>query len=45
MKRKLITNAKKALAVFMATLFLGMIAPVSVGAASAEKNFIIDYFC
>lgn len=42
MKHKIKTVAKKGLAVFMASLFVGMLAPSATAAASAEKNFIIE---
>ena len=41
MKKRYLTLAKKSLAVFMAALFVGMLAPAAI-AANAEKNFIIE---
>ena len=42
MKRKILTAGKKALSVFLATLFVGMVAPTAIAANSTEKNFIIE---
>ncbi|MEE1065139.1 MAG: hypothetical protein UH249_03310 [Acutalibacteraceae bacterium] len=42
MKHRYLVWAKKALAVFMATLFVGMVAPTAVAATGNEKNFIIE---
>ena len=43
MKHKYISLAKKALAVFLATLFVGTVCPTAFAAVeTAEKNYIID---
>ncbi|MBP3441824.1 MAG: hypothetical protein J6L62_03375 [Clostridia bacterium] len=42
MKKKTIIPLKKALSVFMATLFVGTVAPTAIAATGTEKNFIIE---
>ncbi len=41
MKRRFLTTGKKVLSVFLATLFVGMLAPSAIAAAGADKNFTI----
>ena len=41
MKRRLLTTGKKVLSVFLATLFVGMLAPSAIAATGADKNFTI----
>lgn len=43
MRRKYISSAKKALAVFLASLMIGAVCPTAIAATeTAEKNYIID---